>query len=231
MPGEDKPRRRNLKGDKQFRIIPTRFPPVDIFESLVSADELEILFAIESMTNDRLQAQAGNLSNVPRTQWVTGPGATVVMAAFTHIGNASRFSNGDYGVYYAALDEDTAIAETVFHQQRRLAATREAPIEIDMRVYVGRCDASFEDIRGERWRHLQDPDLGRWPIAQAFGAERRAAGASGLLYKSARRQRGQCIAAFLPKAVSLPRQGRHLRYSWDGEKIAHVFSVGNLRTL
>lgn len=227
----DAPRRRNLAGATQFRIIPTRFPPVSLFETLVAPDELEVLYAIESMTNDRVQAQAGNLWLVPKEEWVTGPGATVVMAAFTHIGRASRFSAGTYGIYYAARDVDTAIAETVFHTERRLRDTDEPPIELDMRCYTGTVRTPLEDIRGKRYVHLRDPDLGTWPVCQAFGFARREAGASGLLYRSARRKGGECIAAFRPRAVSLPRQGRHLRYRWNGERIDLVLTVSRIREL
>src|SRR5690606_3867915 len=106
---------------------------------------------------------------------------SVVMAAFTHIGRASRFSAGTYGVYYAARDVDTAIAETVFHSERRLRDTDEEAIEIDMRCYVGTIETALEDVRGRRFVHLQDPDLASWPVCQAFGSQRRAAGAFGLL--------------------------------------------------
>lgn len=227
----DKPRRRSLDGTRQFRIIPSRFPPVDILESLVSPDELAVLHAIESMTNDRLQAELGQLHLVAKEDWVTGPGATVVMAAFTHIGNPSRFSDGSYGVYYAALSEQTAIAETVFHSERRLRATAEAPIDIDMRVYIGQVTTSLEDLRPPRFAPLQQPSLDSWPLAQQFAAARRTAGADGFIYRSARDADGQCVAAFRPRAVTRPRQGKHLRYHWDGERIAHVYPIGPLRRL
>jgi hypothetical protein len=227
----DAPRRRNLTGTSQYRIIPSRFPPVALFESLVSSDELEVLFAIESLTNDRLQAEAGNLYLLPKEEWTTGRGASVVMAAFTHIGRASRFSAGEYGVYYAALDIDTAVAETVFHTERRLRDTDEEAIELDMRCYEGTVAAPLEDVRGPRFAHLRNPDLGTWPVCQAFGAARREAGAFGLLYRSVRFNGGECIAAFRPHAVSLPIQRQHFRYCWNGERIDRVLTVSRIRQL
>lgn len=227
----DVPRRRNLTGTTQYRIVPSRFPPISLFETLVPADELEVLYAIESMTNDRMQAEAGNLHLLPKDEWVTGPGASVVMAAFTHIGRASRFSAGEYGVYYGGLDVDTAVAETVFHTERRLRDTDEEAIELDMRCYVGTVTTSMEDIRGKRFVHLQNPDLKSWPVCQAFGSERRDAGAFGLLCRSVRHKGGQCIAGFRPRAVSLPAQGQHLRYCWNGVRIDRVLTVSEIRQL
>ncbi|MCR9054495.1 MAG: RES family NAD+ phosphorylase [bacterium] len=231
MPGVVKPRRRDLKGANQFRIIPSRFPPISIYEDLVEPDELEIAYALESMTNDRLQAEAGNLYLLDKKDWVTGPGASVVMAAFTHIGRESRFSDGSYGLYYAGLDEETAIAETVFHQERRLRETSEAAIEIDMRCYLGTVNLPLEDIRGPRFSTLQDSSLATWPACQRFAAERRADEANGLLYKSARNAGGECISCFITPAVSLPTQSKHLRYCWNGTRVDRVLSVESIRQL
>ncbi len=50
--GDFNARRKNLNGAKQFRIVPSRYPPIDLFELLVAPEELDILFEIESMTNE-----------------------------------------------------------------------------------------------------------------------------------------------------------------------------------
>lgn len=50
---------------------------------------------------------------VPPEDRVSGPGTTVIMAAFTHLNPAgSRFSDGTYGVFHSANNIDTAIGET-----------------------------------------------------------------------------------------------------------------------
>jgi hypothetical protein len=229
MPGvAEAPRKRHLQGTRQYRIIPSRFPPISLFERLVSPDELEVAYAIEALTNDRLRAEVGDLFLVPKEEWVSGPGASVIMAAFTHIASSTRFGDGSYGVYYAALEEATAIAETVFHTARRLRETDEEAIEVDMRCYVGRIKEPLEDIRGQRYRHLRDPDIASYPVSQAFGRARREAGARGLLYRSVRRDGGECIAAFRPRAVSIPAQGKHYRYCWNGEEIDRVLAISEI---
>ncbi len=54
------------------------------------------------LVNPRLRNEAGAIHLVPPEERVTGPGATWVMAPFTHFNpNGSRFSDGTYGVYYA----------------------------------------------------------------------------------------------------------------------------------
>ena len=231
MVAEPRVRRRDLAGRHQYRIIPSRIPPIELFETLVAPEELEIAYAIESLTNDRLRAAAGDLYRVPKDDWLTGPNASVVMAAFTHIGRPSRFTDGSYGVYYAALDEDTAVAETVFHAERFLRETAEPPLELERRCYVGKVAEPLDDLRGPRFAHLRDPDLATYARSQAFAATRREAGAWGLHYPSVRHAGGECIAAFRTRAVSLPVQGKHFRYRWNGERIDRVLTVSAVRDL
>ncbi len=143
------------------------------------------------------------------------------MAAFTHIGRPSRFSDGSYGVYYAARTLETAVRETAHHRANFLAATREAPGEIDMRAYVGRPLKPYLDIRGAKYAPLHDPDDYR--ASQAFAKPLRDAGEWGLTYRSVRHAGGECIAAFKPQAVSIPIAGAALAYVWDGTKIGKVY--------
>lgn len=210
-----------LDWDHQYRIVPSAFPPIDFFERLVDPELMEALFYIEGLTNDRLRDEAGEIALVDPEDRVSGPGASPVMAAFTHVGAESRFSDGTFGVYYAAKTLATAIEETRFHRARFLAYTQEEAGEIEMRVYVGEVLKPLHDIRGTAYDPLHDPD--DWRGSQAFGREMRAARSWGLVYRSVRDPGGECIAALRPPAVSIPRQGPHLSYVWDGARIGRVY--------
>ena len=212
-------------GGKLHRIISTRYPPIDIFERHVPAEMLGALWALEARTNPRLREQAGDLNRVAPRDRLSGPGASIVMAAFTHVGWPSRFSDGGYGVYYAARARETAIRETVHHREliARDAALSEA--EFSMRVWLASPRKPLLDIRGAEWVDLHD-DAQRpedHHQAQAFGAVQRDAGAWGLCYNSVRHAGGECVAIFRPPALSLPVQGAHLVYVWDGRRITHVY--------
>lgn len=212
------------------RVVPSRYPPVDFFESYVDPDLLDAAYYVEGLTNDRLRAQAGRLELVPREDWLLGPGSSPVMAAFTHVGRESRFSDGSYGVYYAGSTIDTALAESRFHRERFLRYTREPPCLLTMRSYHGRIRRPLDDIRGRRFRALHDPEIVTWPRCQAFGARRRDARSWGLVYPSVRHRGGQCAAFLRPPAVGIPRQGRHYAFEWDGERIAVTFELRPLRS-
>lgn len=207
----------------QYRIIPTRFPPVNFFERYTPPELMDAAFEIESLTNERLLEQVGELHRVAPEDRVSGPGASVVMAAFTHTGNPSRFTNGDFGIYYAGRELETAIRETVFHRERFLAATAEASCEIEMRVHKGTVNKPLVDVRGAEFSHLLQPDPAHYGVSQQFGAQIRATCAWGILYPSVRHPGGECIAALRPPAVSLPVQSKLLAYHWNGKRIDKVY--------
>ncbi|GAA0856624.1 RES family NAD+ phosphorylase [Aliiglaciecola litoralis] len=202
--------------EKLHRLVPSHFPPIDLFENVASPDELEIVFAIESITNDRLREDVGDLALVPEEERVSGPGSTPVMAAFTHISIPTRFTDGtEYGVYYGARDLNTAFAETIFHRDKFLAATNEPDTELTMRCYINKVALELHDVRGDEFESLYTDD---YVAPQEFAKEIRAQGSNGLLYRSVRDEGGECVAAFKPKAVTIPVQGGHYKYIWSGKK-------------
>jgi hypothetical protein len=209
-----------------WRLVPSRFPPVSLFDRVASAGDLEIVADIECLTNDRLREKVGDLKLVPDEDRIFGPGTTPIMAAFTHLDpEGSRFSDGSYGVYYAAKSIDTAIAETIFHRERFLRATKESPIEIDMRSYASNVDDRFHDIRGQQEARpeLYDHDPACYAPAQSFAALIRAEGSNGIVYDSVRDPGGECIAIFRPRLLTPVVQGSHYCYVWNGESITTIY--------
>jgi hypothetical protein len=59
-----------------YRIVPSRFPPIALFENVADPADLDAVFAIEAMTNDRLRQDAGELALAPPEDRVSGPGST-----------------------------------------------------------------------------------------------------------------------------------------------------------
>lgn len=215
---------------RSFRLIPSRFPTVSLFERVADPKDLDTAFAIQMLTNPRLRQELGDISLVPAAERVSGSGSTPVMAAFCYLNpDGSRFSDATWGVYYAAHSLEVAVAEVAHHSAIFLARTREEPIEIDMRAYVGHVQAPLHDLRGG-WPALHDPDS--YAASQAFARARRADGSWGLVYDSVRHAGGQCVALFRPKAIRLPVvQGAHLALHWDGTTIDAWYQKSALRNL
>ncbi len=207
-----------------WRIIPSRFPPIPLFERVTDPADFDAVIALESLTNDRIRDEVGQIQLVPPEDRVTGPGAATIMAAFTHPNpEGSRFSDGSCGVYYTARDLDTAVAETRHHRARFMRATRQGPMELDMRVYVAELKTRLHDIRGQRKTLRKVYTQDSYAAGQELGARLRADGSSGIAFDSVRHDGGQCAAVFRPRALSKCRQERHLCYVWDGEKIATIY--------
>lgn len=204
------------------RLVASVYPPVSIFDEIVEPHELETLFHIESMTNDRLREEVGDLSLVPAEDRVTGHGATPIMAAFTHLNpQGARFTTADYGAYYAAVAIDSAVDETKHHRAVFLARTNTPPIDIDMRCYVVKLNGHLHDVRDEAPAEIYDAD--DYSASQALAKRLRSEGSGGLTYNSVRHEGGTCVAVFRPRMLSDCRQERHLSYRWDGEKITVVY--------
>jgi RES domain-containing protein len=208
---------------RTHRLIPSRFPPVSLFEWATTPEELHALAALEGLTNERLT----DLSMIPEEDWVLGPGSSVIMAAFTHRG-ASRFSKGHFGIYYAADALDTAIAETVYHRERFLSASHEQPTLIQMREYQADVLQPLEQLTIDTHPHLFNTDPLAYEPSQDFGEAKRSENIWGLHYPSVRKENATCVAIFRPPALSIPIQGCHLEYIWDGEKIADIFKASRL---
>ena len=191
---------------------------------MTDPDDLEAVFALEALTNPRLRHEAGAIELVPPEDRISGPGTAVVTAAFTHLNpTGSRFSDGTYGVFYAANDLDTAIAETKHHRERFLSATAQARMELDMRVYLVDLNGNLHDLRGQKAAQPLVYHNDNYAAGQHLARTLRAAGSNGIAYDSVRWTGGECVAVFRPPLLSNARQERHLRYVWNGQKVETVY--------
>lgn len=212
-----------------YRIVPSIFPPVSIFDRVADPADLEFVYLLESMTNDRLRQEAGDISLVPVEDRVTGPGSTPIMAVFTHCNpDGGRFNDPTFGVYYAGLDLATAVDETKYHREQFLSATNEDPIDVDMRVYVAHLAGDLHDVRAGAPEAIHDPD--NYGISQALTRRLREQHSNGLIYNSVRHKGGTCVAAFRPRLLSNCLQERHLTYRWDGTRISDVYEKRSFDT-
>ena len=212
-----------------FRIVPSRFPPISLFEEVADPADLDAVFQIESMTNGRLREQAGDISLIPAEDRVSGPGSTPIMAAFTHLNpEGDRFTDGTYGVFYAGRTIETAIAETRYHRVKFLRATNEPAQELDMRVYAVDLDAELHDIRSMCESHPALYHSTSYGVSQAIALQLREIGANGIVYASVRHEGGECAAVFRPRLLSNCRQERHLCYVWDGKTISTIYEKRSL---
>jgi hypothetical protein len=218
------PEARRVRWAAACRIVPTRHPPVNLFDRVADAADFEALYALEAMTNERVRDEIGEIERVPRAERLFGPGSGPIMAAFTHVNTlGSRFSDGSYGMFYAARDRATAIAETRYHHGRFLAATRQPPMHLPMRLYHVQIDGRLHDLRppGTVPAAVYDPD--DYGTSRKLGLGLRARGSSGVVYRSVRLARGQCAGLFRPGPASRCLHAAILLYAWDGARFTDVY--------
>ena len=219
----------SIKWRPAYRVIPSRFPAVGLFERVARAEDFDALYALEALTNDRLRDEVGDIALVPPEERLFGPGSTCIMAAFTHLNpHGSRFSDGRYGVFYCARSRDTAIAETRYHAARFMAATREPPMRLQMRLYSVDAQGRVADLRAASKTEPRIVAPDDYAYTQSIGRTLRAEGALGIVYPSVRHPGGQCLAAFRTALVNNCLHAAYLEYQWNGEGIEAVFEVSRV---
>lgn len=212
-----------------FRIVPSRFPPVQLFERVAAPRDLDAVLALESLTNERLRKAQRAPIVAAEAQ---GPGASVIAAAFAYRNpEGSRFSDGTFGVFYAAGDLDTAIAETVYHRERFMRATAQARMELDMRVYLTDLAGDLHNLRGRPAAFADVYHPTDYAPGQRLAVALPAGGAAGIVYDSVRHLSGECAAAFRPGLLGNCRQERHLCCLWDGDRITTVYEKRAMQPL
>jgi hypothetical protein len=228
---------RRVRWAAACRIVPTRYPAVSLFDRVADEADFNALYALEALTNERVRNELGQVDRVPAADRIYGPGSGPVMAAFTHVNTeGSRFSSGDYGVFYAARDRATAVAETRYHHGRFLAATAQPAMHLPMRLYHVAVDAKLHDLRllpglavditakkngditADKVYHLSD-----YTAARALGAQLHRSGSAGVVYRSVRHAKGQCVGLFSPRGASACLHAAYLLYAWDGHAFANVY--------
>ena len=156
-----------------YRIIPSRFPPIQLFERVADPGDLEAVFAVEALTNTRIREEVGELQLVAPEDRVSGAGSSWIMAPFTHVSApGGRFSTPEFGAYYASRKLETAIEETKYHRARFMAYTSEPPMEIDMRVLRANLSGRLHDVRGLGRSHPELYDGTDYTASQALARRR-----------------------------------------------------------
>ena len=215
------PPQAHIEWNRAVRIIRSIYPPIDLFEDIAAPEDWDAVASAESKYNPRVLEDIGALQNVPVERRVGGPDASYVMAPFVHCSTArpGRFTDGSFGIYYAADSTQAAIAETINHHTATMRSTEEDPgWTSHFRELVGEVDTHFDDVSGMA-DLLSADDYGP---SQVFGAERREHGSDGFFWPSVRYPGGSCIGALWPDVVGIPAQADHYAYHWNGEVVDYI---------
>jgi len=151
-----------------WRVVPTRFPPIAVFERAARPEDIKDTLRLE-MAFSAHHGEGRHILSLAKSEWVSGPGCGFIMAPLVYP-NPSRFTDGSYGVFYAGLEEATAIEEVAWQRARFLGDTDEIAMALDHQVLKAVANAAVIDIRGQQAQvpELYDPDPSGYPAAQAW---------------------------------------------------------------
>lgn len=211
-----------------YRLVNSKFPPVALFDDVADADEFEVLYQIQELTNPRLKNEVGRLELIRRSEIPFGiPGCSYATAPFTHVNPAgSRFSDGSFGVLYLADTLETALAEVKHHQS--LYWSNVPSLNYERFVFRGlSCSFVEAGMKDATSISMTDPvyDPDDYTDSRRLGKWVKEAGCPGLRYNSVRMHGCYCWALMTPKPVLSVIQAAHYEMVWNGQ----LTSVSQIR--
>lgn len=208
----------NSEAIKSYRLVNSKYPPIALFDDVASADEFDILYQIQALTNPRLQNELGALKLIARSEIPFGiTGCSYATAPFTHVNpDGSRFGDGSFGVLYLADTVETAIAEVRHHQQAYWSKV--AGLNYERFVFRGLvCQFDETGVLDATALPLSNaiyaPD--DYSASRMLGREVRQAKGVGLRYHSVRSPGNTCWALMTPRGVTSIVQSSHYEMVWN----------------
>lgn len=194
-----------------YRLIPSRFPPIGLFDTVATAADLSAVMELVGWTNDRIIAD--RIDRLPQHEWVYGvANASIVMAAFLHVApGGMRFNGPELGAWYAAADIRTAAAEVGHHLRREATARSVATMTRTYRAYTATLLGDYLDIRGQQSTFPDIYASERYDASQILGERVRKSGGAGVLYDSLRYREGVNVVAHRPRNIIDIVQTDHFR--------------------
>jgi RES domain len=198
-----------------YRLIPSRFPSVEVYRGLVANDRFDALYESEARTNPRLLSKEQLLASyggegAPRLQnWNHAP--------FRYINpEGSRFFPSTLPALDLASDPQTALARAVRRREIFLGRTGEPPIGIDMRMLKTPVAGTFADLTGLPIG-ISDADC------RAEG-EKVPSALAGAAFHAPERPKALCLAVTDNGCLGATIQTAHYRFEWDGQRIAKLYA-------
>ncbi|MDX1921080.1 MAG: RES family NAD+ phosphorylase [Candidatus Caenarcaniphilales bacterium] len=219
-----------VKWKQSWRIISTRYPPINIYESVADQNELEAIKIVESFTSPRINDLIHKIEVLPEEERIYGiQGADIIMASYCYSSDGRFSKENDLKAIYVAKKVETAIEETKYHTAKRFLNARIQEAEEDVRILSLTLDGELADIRNLQSKHsdLYNPDS--YIASQAYAEYLRKLNYDGILYSSVRDIEGECAAVFRPKLFKNCTTAGFLKYIYKNGKIESVLKIKEVR--
>jgi hypothetical protein len=210
-----------VTGDSQrdwHRAIVSLRVSVDLFRELVDdpADQSDLI--AHEMATKPCQGEAPLITRPFEESEIYDPIAEAIGWPFEHPCR-SRFSAGDFGVWYGSDSLLTSVHETVYHfRLDTLASSAVAHGSVvvqERRVHLVACTAALIDLRPHLAREPRLIDPHDYSTCQALGARIYHAALPGVLSQAARYAGGHIVGVFRRDTLTDPRMLCYLTYHLD----------------
>jgi hypothetical protein len=200
-----------------YRLIPSRFPPIRVYERIIANDQHDAVTELEVFTSPRVRSReriigVGALDEAsPQLQnWNHAP--------FTYFNpEGSVLFRPTVGTLELFDTLQTALAVSVVRRERFLRSTRMPKLGLDMRVLTTRVTGKFADIRNEELPNCKQE---RWAIGDSLLKAR----VDGTLFNSPDRSGASGLAILNGSVLNRSVQADHFRFVWNGERIESLYS-------
>ena len=135
---------------------------------------------------------------------------------------ASRFSDGSFGVWYGCDTVKTSVHETAYHWFSGFltdAGFEKEKVVGERKLYEVACDAALVDLRPLASPHSGLMHKTDYSTPQSVGARLHREGHPGLVTASMRHASGQNYVVLNPDVLSNPRHHGQLTYRLEGQRI------------
>jgi hypothetical protein len=205
--------KKTIDWQSSYRLIPSRFPPVELYEPIASEDDWEALKRVEALTNPRLHNADSML--LPEDQGKIDQNWLVAPFAYPN-SESSLYSDGSYGVCVVTEDLHSSLILAIKGREEFLSRTCEGSTRLIMRVIKVPVKARLTDLRQYRYDD---------PAVKSIIKEQRDANAHGVLLKGPKDNCGFAVilrpTAFVEPAV----QAEHYCFIWNGERIHQLYAM------
>lgn len=197
-----------------YRLIPSRFPSVEVYQGLVANHRFPALYELEAETNPRLQgmerlrAEYGGDGSAKFQNWNHAP--------FRYFNpEGTRFFRSTRPALELAGDTQTALIRAVRRREVFLRRTQETPLGIDMRMLKTPVKGNFADFRDAE---IELDEESRRALGDVVSDE-----LAGAAFLAPERAEALCLAVTKPSALGTSIQTVHYRFEWDGQRIAKIY--------
>ncbi len=203
----------SLSGRIGYHAMLHQLPPAQYLERIAGNEDIAALNVIEALTDDWARDDIGQIQVAPANERRYGEQFKPVLAAYAHWDtDGGTFSDGSYGVFCFALNQNTAKAHAMHSLGIFFAATNEVSARVQLSLCSFKLAAEVVDLRTMDASHQRS-------ASSEIGKRLRAAGVAGVLFRSPLHDGGECVAAFKANVIADYVDAANVELIWNGDRV------------